>query len=799
MKYVFPAYDGSVITSFRCWVGNYKLLEGAVKAKEAARAEFQHAVSHHKVAVLVEELAPEVFETNVGNIPGQTIVRIEITYANLLKVDNSTGGLVLTIPTSIAPRYGVAPEEYSENQSLITDGLQVSVQTSMPAAIRQMESRSHPISVELGAVAHRSFEKFAYGASSETFDPSKGRATLADISAVLDRDFVLYILCSSQESTKSQALAAAQPGQPNLSTVAVTIHPGDLFLQNVNTEYFDGEIIFMADRSGSMRSKVRSLSNVMNVFLRSLPQKCSFNIASFGSDFAWLWPASKEYRQENLNIASQHVGSFNPTLIKAPHDIPVLNTFSYFSLYYMLESGLDSLPTSIALSVTTDKGEKLTAQLPLQKVTEQTAIHHLAAKALMNDYETGKSWLHTQNSTLKSTDPAIFDRILEQEAQHLGQRWSITGKWTSYIAVDQASAQHHEVSVHRADTIEISQLTRPRQVHFGNGWHLLQHSLPPPQPTTGNRDFETDFFDFSRVRGNHQHSLSISGVSMGCLGFQRSIQSHHSLSGITPASVRRPSLPSAPPPPSSQRAQQFPQRLQQHKRQQPQQQSRIHRPYDAVSSYPPRPSAAPIDALSDQFDVQQFDSTIKPTDSPVACSFSPYVNSHLPVHGSDIQPSNPKDGRQSQDGKQDDLESRPNQVPPPPTITPVYNKNSQQTQPYMQPKEFLFLNKIHITQAADGKFHLNEFMPRDAMGYECRSLVLEQSLSSMAENNPSVHMNPELGLLRLNILAVVYITYRHHFQEPLGTPDSEGTSLDQAKDGRVMQEQFRGPTRTGGA
>lgn len=242
MKYVFPAYDGSVITSFRCWVGNYKLLEGAVKAKEAARAEFQHAVSHHKVAVLVEELASEVFETNVGNIPGQTIVKIEITYANLLKVDNSTGGLVLTIPTSIAPRYGVAPEEYSENQSLITDGLQVSVQTSMPAAIRQMESRSHPISVELGAVAHRSFEKFAYGASSETFDPSKGRATLADISAVLDRDFVLYILCSSQESTKSQALAAAQPGQPNLSTVAVTIHPRDLFLQNVNTEYFDGEI-----------------------------------------------------------------------------------------------------------------------------------------------------------------------------------------------------------------------------------------------------------------------------------------------------------------------------------------------------------------------------------------------------------------------------------------------------------------------------------------------------------------------------------------------------------------------------
>jgi hypothetical protein len=139
-RYVFPIYDGSVVTSFRCWIGNDRLLEGAVKAKEAARADFQHAVSQRKVAVLVEELAPEIFETSVGNIPAQTTVKIEITYTNLLKVDNSTGGLVLTIPTSIAPRYGDVPEGYSGNESLLTEGLRINVQASMPTAIRKMES-----------------------------------------------------------------------------------------------------------------------------------------------------------------------------------------------------------------------------------------------------------------------------------------------------------------------------------------------------------------------------------------------------------------------------------------------------------------------------------------------------------------------------------------------------------------------------------------------------------------------------------------------------------------------------------
>ncbi|GFF41897.1 hypothetical protein IFM58399_06424 [Aspergillus lentulus] len=601
VRYVFPIYDGSVVTAFRCWIGNDRLLEGAVKAREAARADFKHAVSQRKVAVLVEELVPEVFETSVGNIPAQTTVKIEITYTNLLKVDNSTGGLVLTIPTSIAPRYGDVPEGYSGNESILTEGLRINVQASMPTAIRKMESRSHPISVEMGAISHKSFIDFAASASSDMLDYSKGRATLLDRKAVLGQDFVLHILCSSREFSQSRAIAASQPGQPGLSTIAVTVHPGDLFCQNISMEDFVGEIIFMADRSGSMKSKTPSLINAMNIFLRSLPETCSFNIASFGSRVTWLWPFSMRYSQENLDVAVNHVDSFQanyggteiygalqsvldhdnkrndvptnvilltdgevwnvdsviklvhgmasdayfnirffslgigdqvshrlvegigkqgggyaevvpessmgswqerviqmlkaaltpfrlqcnvdlgedlvmktyerqiagytvqyPRWIQAPCQIPVLSTFSYFSLYYMLESGLDSLPKTINITATTEKGEKLTAQLPIQTVADQPAIHNLAAKALMNDYETGQSWLHSLNPTLKSTNPTGFEKVLEQEAQHVGQTWNIPSKWTSYVAIDRSTAQQHAISVHKADVIEFSQLTRPR-------------------------------------------------------------------------------------------------------------------------------------------------------------------------------------------------------------------------------------------------------------------------------------------------------------------------------------------------
>ena len=638
VKYVFPIYDGWAVTSFRCWIGTDKFLEGAVKAKEEARADFSHAVSQRKAAVLVEELAPEVFETNVGNIPAQNAVKIEITYVNLLKIDNSTGGLVLTIPTSIAPRYGLPPAGYTSNQPLPEDGLRVNVQASMPAAIRKIESRSHPISVEMGKASHTSFKDWAAGVSSERVDYTKGQATLSDKSALLDKDFVLHILCGSREALRSRAIAATQPSQQTRSTIAVTINPGDLFRHSADVVGFDGEIIFMADRSGSMQSKISSLANVMNIFLRSLPERCSFNIASFGSHCTWLWPSSQRYSQATLDIASKHIGSFQadyggteiygaletvlehhnkrsdtptsvilvtdgeawdvdnvirlarttasdkdlnirffslgigdrvshrlvegigqqgggyaevvaqsgmgswqerviqmlkaaltpsrlqcavdldqnhpmktferkiagcqvrcPEFIQAPHHIPLLNTFSDLVLYYMVEGGLDSLPKAINVTATTEKGETLTAQLPVHPVAEQSAIHHLAAKALINDYETQQSWLHLLNPLLKSTNPAGFDDAVRQAAQHLGRTWCIPSQWTSYVAIDCHTTEHHVVSVHRATAIEASQLTQPRYsfsssvlrgIGFGEKSRasLISTADSPSTPTALNHD-----------------------------------------------------------------------------------------------------------------------------------------------------------------------------------------------------------------------------------------------------------------------------------------------------------------------
>lgn len=576
-KYLFPIYDGSAVTAFKCWIGKDKLLEGAVKPKQQAQKEFAEAVSKHKAAVLVEELTPEIFETNLGNIPSKTELTVQITLATQLRVDQTTGAITLTIPTSVAPRYGHQPERYTQPETTSQEAvagqeaLQINVDVYMPEAIRNVESHTHMICVDLGSQP-----------GSVDIDRRKASASLAGCSAALEKDFVLMILPNSSDWKASRAIAVPQPDSQK-STIALSLSPGDLFRKNFNPEDFTGEVIFIADRSGSMREKIAALRDVMRVFVRSLPERCSFNIVSFGSNFSWLWETSQPYSEASLRHADCHVNSFDsnyggteilsalesipmhfnkqedaPTNVivltdgetydvegvikfvrsmvskpennirffalgigdqvshrlvngigfqgsgcaevisdtesslmwqgrviqmlknaltpsrlrcsigfsgltknetdesQAPHIIPPLNAFSQHSVYYMLDKVVEELPDTLNITATTEDGMKLTTELPIHK-SNTHSIHHLAAKAFMNDYETGQSWLHVKHASLKADDEAAFNHILEHEAQKLGVKWSIPSRWTSYVAVDRNSQEDHEASLETAEPSEVQE------------------------------------------------------------------------------------------------------------------------------------------------------------------------------------------------------------------------------------------------------------------------------------------------------------------------------------------------------
>lgn len=332
--YSFPLYDGSAVVEFRCHIGEERVLEGVVKPKQVclmsntgtflvnriqtARREFKEAVEKQKVAALLEEHTPEVFETHLGNIPAKTRVKIEVTYVNELKADVGGDGVLVTIPTSIAPRYGTAPTGMSGSSETAKNGLHITVNVAASVNLRKLESRTHPISVEMGASAEpppvASFADLSNApeSSANKFDPTKARATLSKRDVTLGIDFVLLILATATSMLSSSALLEPSPNERLQSAMMLSINPRELLGSYIEPEKFEGEIIFIADRSGSMHGpKIDTLRDALSVFLKSIPsENTCFNIYSFGSSYTSLFSKSQPYSQETLDTAIQHAALF---------------------------------------------------------------------------------------------------------------------------------------------------------------------------------------------------------------------------------------------------------------------------------------------------------------------------------------------------------------------------------------------------------------------------------------------------------------------------------------------------------
>jgi hypothetical protein len=295
-KYNFPLYESCAIVSFRCRIGK-RVLEGAVKEKEEAKTKYEAAVERGETAGLLEQRAPDVFSTSIGNIPAGETVTVEIEYIMELKHDAQVDGLRFTIPTSIAPRYGAEPTgPASSGSTTEKGGMKISVKISMPSHIRNVQSPSHTISMRLGGHA----EDTNNTTDDTCFDPKLALVTLTQTSTELGNDFILIVKCD--DLSFPRALLEKHPSIPNSNALMVTLVPRFNLPEGPKPE-----IVFVVDRSASMENRVAALKSSLGVFLKSLPVRINFNICSFGSSCSFLWDKSKPYSASTLAEAQDHV------------------------------------------------------------------------------------------------------------------------------------------------------------------------------------------------------------------------------------------------------------------------------------------------------------------------------------------------------------------------------------------------------------------------------------------------------------------------------------------------------------
>ena len=103
--YTFPLPMGAVLLDMEVEIADQKLI-GQVIEKKAAEQRYEEAITDGDSAVMVQALGNGLYSMNVGNLlPGESAV---IRYRYALTLSWQGDQLRLTIPTTIAPRYGDA-------------------------------------------------------------------------------------------------------------------------------------------------------------------------------------------------------------------------------------------------------------------------------------------------------------------------------------------------------------------------------------------------------------------------------------------------------------------------------------------------------------------------------------------------------------------------------------------------------------------------------------------------------------------------------------------------------------------
>jgi Ca-activated chloride channel family protein len=309
--YVFPLPDNAAVDRLRIRIGE-RVIEGEIREREQASAEYAQAKKEGRRAGLVEQQRSNLFTTSIANIgPGETVV-VEVEYLETLGYDD--GQFSLRFPLTLTPRYipgtpvadrqgsGWSPDTRRvPDASLITPPV-VTQSTdhsfSMHAiidagtALDVIASRYHPVTVAV-------------------VDESAGvyEVTLTDGTAPMDHDLELVWRPVTDSMARAALFREDKGGIPHL--LLMVLPPDDMAGdQATAVESMPRDLVFVIDTSGSMHgTSMQQAKQALLLALPGLRPNDRFNVIQFNSVTDTLFPASVPASPGNIRLARNYVQS----------------------------------------------------------------------------------------------------------------------------------------------------------------------------------------------------------------------------------------------------------------------------------------------------------------------------------------------------------------------------------------------------------------------------------------------------------------------------------------------------------
>lgn len=282
--YVFPLPENAAVDTLRMRVGA-RFIEGDIKEKRAAKAEYEQAKADGKVASLVEQIRPNMFTNNVANIgPGQTVVA-QIEYQQSLSPRD--GAFELRFPLVVAPRYNRPKMVHQARFG--DDGWLIDTVPQPPLHDPRGEEEIHnPVTLTVDLAAGFKLAAIESAYHQTTIErTSDNRAQIALTGPVpADRDFALRWAPAASEAPQA---ALFQQTDERGAHYMLMLTPPTVNTAENERQFTPRDIIFVQDISGSMSGEsIRQAKFGLIQALRRLRPTDRFNIAVFNHEYRVL-------------------------------------------------------------------------------------------------------------------------------------------------------------------------------------------------------------------------------------------------------------------------------------------------------------------------------------------------------------------------------------------------------------------------------------------------------------------------------------------------------------------------------
>jgi Ca-activated chloride channel family protein len=267
--YTFPLPALAVLLGFASEL-NAVRQEGVIVAKPEAERHYEQSLAEGHAPVMLEALGDGLHTANIGNLkPGDEIV-LECRFAQVLSFEQ--GRLRVSIPTTIAPRYGHAEKAGLQAQQLP----QASLDVEYPLALKLTIGAALA-----GAALECPTHRFATS-------PGTNGSTRMDLApgAWLDRDVVVIV--TPREPRPSLLIRADNAFDPSASVVMMAA------LQPPSGAAREGIALkLLVDCSGSMNGdSIKSARAAVRGVVAGLNENDRLSVSRFGTQVEHLFAPS---------------------------------------------------------------------------------------------------------------------------------------------------------------------------------------------------------------------------------------------------------------------------------------------------------------------------------------------------------------------------------------------------------------------------------------------------------------------------------------------------------------------------